>query len=293
MSRNIHRRLSTLPKTPIYIDFAETFSTTVGSSELNIYEQDSINLYSPAASDAISTAPYRLAPRYYVLIHRPNTLPGPTIKIDIHKSPASLLNNKIRVALPPSVGYGINASYRVEYWEWTPLINIDAQITKKLIRTEYWYVPSIDNYSFVAAYPFDTRLNHWYHRTVFIEPIHEPLLVDKTITVNRIAQSNQVIDTIITAEDTDIFCFAPNDIISFTDNVIQETLPFNEQTQTWTFSKTLSSSTIVRDVNKVNGDIITGQVETTIRYIRPLHSSQIVCNEREDILTDANYFYVI
>lgn len=293
MRRNTYRRPSTLPKTPIYINFAETFPTTVGSSELNIYEQDPIDLYNPAASDADAAAPYRLAPRYYVLIHRPVTLPGPTIKIDIHKSPASLLHNKLRVALPPSVGYGINASYRVEYWEWTPLLNIDAQITKKLIRTEYWYVPGIDDCSFVAAYPFDPRLNHWYHRTVFIEPIHEPRLVQKTITVNRQAQPTQVIDTINTADDVDIFCFAPDDIISFTDNVIQETLPFNEQTQTWTFSKTLSSSTIVRDVNKAMGDLVTGPVETTIRYLEPLHSSQIVCNETEHILTDANYFYVI
>jgi len=287
------RRPTTLPKTPIYIDFAETFPTTVNSSELNIYEQDSIDLYNAAASQTLSTAPYILAPRYYVLIHRPVTLPGPTIKIDIHKSPASLLHNKLRVALPPSVGYGINASYKVEFWEWRPLINHDARITNKLISTEYWYVPGIDECSFVAAYPFDPRLNSWYHRTVFIEPIHEPRIVQKTITVNRQNLTTEYRDTITTADDSDIFCFIPDDVISFTDNVVQETLPFNAETETWTFSKTLSSSTIVRDVNKADGDAVTGPVETTIRYIRPFHSNQIICDEIQHVLADANYFYVI
>lgn len=288
-----NRYSNTLPKTPIYIDFAKTFSTTVNSTELNIYEEDPIDIYSAATTDIISNAPYSLAPRYFIIIHRPVTQPGPTIKINIHKTPASLLHNKLRVALPPSIGYGINASYKVEYWEWKPLINIDAQITNKLIHTEYWYVPSIDECSYIATYPFDPHLNSWYYKTGSIDSIHKPRITQKNILVNRIFDNTTVSDTITTTEDSDIFCFPLHDVISFKDNIIQEVIPFNEQTQTWTFSKTLSSSTIVRDVNKADGDAVTGSVETTIRYIKPFHSNQIICDEIQHVLTDANYFYVI
>lgn len=282
-----------LPKTPIFIDFIETYPQILGTTELNIFEQDPIDIYNPANNDTVANASHILAPRYYIIIHRPVNSPGPDIKIDIHKSPNSLLQNKLRVALPPSIGYGINASYKVEYWEWRPLININAQITNKLLWSEYWYVPSIDNCSFIATYPFDARLNSWYHKTLFTEPFHQPRLTQRSISVNRTVNTTNVIDIITTSNDSDIFCFIPDDILSFSDTVSQEVIPFNSQTSSWTFSKILTSSSIVRSLNTAGGSLINGSINIDIRYINPFHSSQIICEENQYLLTNDNYHYII
>lgn len=275
-------------KTPIYIDFEEVYPNYLATNELNIYEQDPIDIYvDPTILDPLDTThtqPYLLAPRYYLTIERPRNQPGPAIHIPLHKSPTSLLNNKIRVALKPSVGWGVNACYKVDYWEWIPNVNLPAIPTKRKLMTEYWYVPTLDK-EYVPRFSFDIRLNEWYPRAA-VEYLYTPRRTSKVVEVERTVIGNTVSDLITDVSSSNLFCFPEDTYISFTQNVTQESLEFNDETRTWTFSKALVSSTLVRDNSTVDGGVLNGTVQTTIEYIEPLHPEQITFYDYNDILND-------
>lgn len=95
-------------------------------------------------------------PIYYLLIYPPlnqdsraGLTPISPIKLNIPKEPN--YKNKIRLELFPSIGYGINSCYRVEYWQYQkPLVpetlktKSNTDLIKKYITHEYWHVPLLD-----------------------------------------------------------------------------------------------------------------------------------------------------
>jgi hypothetical protein len=275
-------------KTPIYIDYKKRFPNHLITNELNIHEQDPVDIYvNPLILNPLDTThsqPYLLAPRYYLHIQYPQNQPGPSIKIPLHKSPNSLLDNKIRIILKPSVGWGINASYKVDIWEWIPNINLPAIPSKKKILTEYWYVPTLDR-EYTPHHPFDIKLNEWYPKTA-MEFLYKSRRTSIVLEVERTVVGNTVEDLITDINGSNVFCFPEDSYISFSENVIQENLEFNNETKTWTFSKALLSSKLVRDSSKVDGALINGIVQTTIEYIEPLHPEQLIFIDHNDILND-------
>jgi len=264
-------------KTPIYIDYEVSYPNYLASNELNIYEEDPIDIYVDPTIlnplDTTNTLPYLLAPRYYVTINRPRNQPGPAIHVPLHKSPTSLLKNKLRIALEPSIGWGINGSYKVDYWEWIPNINLPAVPTKRKLRTEYWYVPTLDR-EYVPRYPFDIRLNEWYPR-VAVEFLNEPRRTSLVAEVERTVIADTVSDLITDVTLSKLFCFPINSFTSFNQTIITEALEFNDETRSWTFSRALTGSTLVRNSTEVDGGVLNGTVQTTIEYIEPLHPSQV------------------
>lgn len=275
-------------KTPLYIDYESIYPNYLSSNYLNLYQDDPINIYvNPTildSSDITNTLPYLLAPRYYLIIHHPPNNPGPHIHIPLHKSPNSLLNNKLRILLSPSVGWGINASYKVDYWEWVPNINLPALPSKRKLYTEYWYIPTLDSH-YTPHFPFDLRLNQWYPHTC-PDFYTNSLRTSISLTVQRTIIDDIVSDLITDVNGSNVFCFPLNSFISFSENIITENLLFNEETLAWTFSKALIGSTLVRDVSQVDGDLLDATVQTTIDYIKPLSLQQVQLKDCDDILNN-------
>ncbi len=95
-------------------------------------------------------------PKYYILIYPPlnqDSKVGLTLQYPIQINLPNQTNykNKIRLELFPSVGYGINSCYRVEYWQYRkPLVpdNLkkpnNTDLVKKYITHEYWHIPLLD-----------------------------------------------------------------------------------------------------------------------------------------------------
>lgn len=264
-------------KTPIFIDFESTYPQELVTTELNFYEQDEVDLYTQETDPVLAAKEYILAPRYFVIIKRPKNNPGPDIRIAIHKSPTSILRNQLRVCLPPSQGYGFNASYKVSYYEWRPLLNIEKDLTVKKVLEQWWYVPTIEEHTYVPMFPFDPRIVLPID-IVIVDRFDQPRLAQELVPVSRVDNTGvdgNVIDTITTREHSHIFAFRPDSIVSFTEDIQQETLPFNTSTLDWTYSKRLVGSSITRDGQTVDGTIATGTTDTHIEYIRPFHPSQI------------------
>jgi len=115
------------------------------------------------------TEPIFLAPRYYLKIKAPHN-----IKNDAFYIPSDytyyipwegIYKDQIRLALPPTIGWGEGSCYTVEYWEWTPVIRPllyrKRPINHRHIKTEYWLVPHpsnryLVNYQYIDRYRFNT-----------------------------------------------------------------------------------------------------------------------------------------
>ena len=288
-------------KTPIFIDYQTSFPSDLLTNELNIYDEDPIDLYNdPTILDPLDTSntlPYILAPRYYLEIHSPRNQSGPSFKVPIHKSSRSLLKDKVRIALKPSVGWGINASYKVDYWEWIPNVNLPAVPTKRKLSTEYWYVPTIDR-DYVARFPFDVRsclypYDKWANLQYIKHPgqyynygIYTPRRRSVSVEVERTVEGTTVKDLITDVNRLNVFSFPRETYVSYTEDVIQERFNFNDEVKSWTFSKALLGASLVRDSSTVDGGVLEGTVQTTIEYIEPLHPHQITFIDHDDILND-------
>lgn len=261
-------------KTPIFIDFESTYPQYNATAELGFYTADQVDLYTLESDPMLAMKPYILAPRYFVIIERPKNNPGPKIKMHIHKSPFSILRNQLRVCLDPSIGYGHLASYKVTYYEWRPLLNIEKDITVTKILQEWWYVPTIEENTYVPMFPFDPRIRLPID-IVIVDRFDQPRLVKEKVPVTRVDNTGvdgTVIDTITTREHSHLFNFRTG---TFTEDLQPEVFNFNESTLDWTYSKRLVGSSLTRDANTVDGAIIDGSVDTTIEYIKPFHPSQI------------------
>lgn len=95
-----------------------------------------------------------LATRYYLRVHPPQgglVRPAPVgivlpTRWDIPM--AGITAGVARVLLLPSIGYGVNASYRVEYVAWRPTLKGSMvgnrpriRVPERVVREEYWKVP--------------------------------------------------------------------------------------------------------------------------------------------------------
>jgi hypothetical protein len=89
---------------------------------------------------------------YYLKIYPPKYHPVSQEVQTFHLNPNTGL---MRFSLPPSIGYGINSCYRVEYYSWfktykehlnrSSTDNSINTITSSHYATEYWYVRPINN----------------------------------------------------------------------------------------------------------------------------------------------------
>jgi hypothetical protein len=129
--------------------------------------------------------PIYLSPRFYIKIYKPathNTTGSLSTEGQIiHIQRSGILSGKLQLLLRPSIGYGINSCYRIEYWQWEKILlpkgyslsgvpgknrlaKDKAQNKHKLIRQEYWYIPNSDgslNFDYnsqVSGYPYGNLL---------------------------------------------------------------------------------------------------------------------------------------
>lgn len=146
------------------------------------------NIEDPPLPEDLSdiTDPIYLAPRYYLKIFPPSTYNSNSSissKNLIHHIPRSgILSGVLQLKLRPSVGYGINSCYRVEYWEWQKFIlpkgyslsghpsknrlaKDKPQYPHHLIKEEHWYIPTADgsiNLNYDSFYMNQGTLPHAY-----------------------------------------------------------------------------------------------------------------------------------
>jgi len=94
-----------------------------------------------------------LASRYYLRIHPPDRgIVGTVLPMRWDIPMAGVTAGVARVLLVPSVGYGINATYRVEYVAWRPILNgvmvkgrARVRVPERVVKEEYWKVPQGKN----------------------------------------------------------------------------------------------------------------------------------------------------
>lgn len=115
--------------TPIYIQYQPSYLTPEAIPEE--VDEDEVRWGEPIYSIVIN------APVNPNLVGH---LPFPSRRLVI---PA---DGVIRLSLPPTVGFGVNSSYRVEYYYWRPVIYPEGftpvSAPAQRLRTEYWRVPN-------------------------------------------------------------------------------------------------------------------------------------------------------
>lgn len=134
--------------TPLLLDFSKTIYPNFIKKRVPTSQQELIDLQEAVIS----------SPNYYLKIYFPVNLSDLNkVKLDSFQINIPLdktLNNQVRLALPPSIGYGLNSCYKVEYWEWTkPYVpfqfnRADTRIMKRQVYEEYWRVPTHDKLTF-------------------------------------------------------------------------------------------------------------------------------------------------
>lgn len=109
-------------------------------------------IITPENERSLITKPIRLAPRYYIIIHPPKSV---TNDISYISKPYKYeipwkgpYKNQVRLALPPTVGWGEGSCYTIEYFEYVPIVFPDNYVRiggakDKHLKTEYWLVPHV------------------------------------------------------------------------------------------------------------------------------------------------------
>lgn len=134
-----------MQRTPIYVDLS--WASSVSPSDPLEFTTTTADTLQDFLSE-LGASILVMAPRYYLRVKPPlitnevGVLPVSTIPIQRR------VNNThyVSTSLVPTVGYGINCTYTVEYWSWTPIVK-GALYTKtvkpsrQLLRVEHWLVP--------------------------------------------------------------------------------------------------------------------------------------------------------
>lgn len=277
-------------KTPIFIDLNIELNG-LNSNEFDINKEDffdirynPLNAAPPFVPPINTETPRLLAPRYYLLIKSPLDQNLPTLKINIHKSVSSLLKNQARVLLNPSINYGLNSCYTVEYWQWVPNLNLSTEISKRKIKSEKWLVPLLD-INYIPQYPYYLYNTEYSNNNIFNDIIYKdniyniPRLISDKINVERIISGNTIEDSMLNKKYSNIFCFPKDTYINFNEEIQTEYLDFNNETRAWDFSKYLVKSTLIRKNENIDGDLIDGPTTTTINYIQPFVPSQLIIED--------------
>lgn len=121
-----------------------------------------------------------MAPRFYLTITAPNTynslgsIPG-------ERYPIYNIDGRyyIRLLLTPSVGWGVNSCYKVDYRYWVPLAKgvnytTTTKPTKGVLKSENWHVPSHNGY---RSLNYKEYLSHDKAR-----PLTNTLTIERTTT---------------------------------------------------------------------------------------------------------------
>ena len=261
--------------TPIFVDLETLYFNSLQSSSLNFQQQDKIDLYTPELDPLLATKSYILAPRYYIIINppanNPNALLSP-LKINIHKSPNSQLQNKFRVLLFPSVDTGINACYKVNYYEWKPLLNLPGRnINVNKVLEQYWYVPNLDLNE-------GDCFNNYFRNFFYLDYYYcLDRLTTKKVSVNRVnTNNNTYIDTISDKDYADIFAFNSKSDIKVKENTSAETFSFNSETLGWDFGEIVTSTRFIRPGTSV----AIGNIEVDISYIKPFNLDEVIIQNK-------------
>jgi hypothetical protein len=144
-------------KTPIYTDITDLIVPNEASDPKEFSTTIQTNL--PLFLNELGAKILTMAPRFYLRIKAPQTYNSLGMLHDndrvypIDKVATSSGNRYlIRLSLTPSIGWGINSCYIVEYWIWYPIVKGSSYVNKtiprkKLIKTENWLVPSCNGYA--------------------------------------------------------------------------------------------------------------------------------------------------
>lgn len=238
--------------------------------------EDPIDLFTEELDTAKAAASYILAPRFYLKIYTPDNVNQPSLIYYLHRDSTSLLLNTIRIALPPAEGFGKVVSYRVEYWKYYQLLNFpDTTITsRELFHEEFWFLPTVDENTFIAKNSFSNA--------ILGSSLSEHLATSKTVTATRELRSNNIVrDTLESIEDIDILILQDG-TSALSNNGIREFTFSPEAAAISSINPVTNSIYIDRAQDQVDGDLIDGQVQTTVNYIRPLEREEIVFKDSKD-----------
>lgn len=190
--------MSILHYTPIYVNFTDLVESDLPflQPDPNVTPRPALpDLADPDYTNLLKT--YNdftredtiLSPRFYLKIYPPGNLTyGSSLDpITINIPREGLLAGQLRLKLRPSFGYGVNSSYRVEYWKWYPFIPgytkgkenpKQSKVVQKFIRQEYWLVPAIDSrtWGYYWLYP---------NRSLYAFPVRRRALASSSITFTR------------------------------------------------------------------------------------------------------------
>lgn len=130
--------------TPLLLDFSNKLFPVEKEKIVPTSEEELVELREAVMS----------SPKYFLKIFYPenfNQYSGLKFsQLQINIPLDSVLNNQVRLTLSPSIGDGINACYRVEYWQWQKpfypkqTTRVSSKITKTKVFEEYWKIPTLD-----------------------------------------------------------------------------------------------------------------------------------------------------
>jgi hypothetical protein len=168
--------------------------------------------------------PIFLAPRYYLVIKPPSDIrndSGYIPKPFTYYIPwEGIYKNQVRVALPPTIGWGEGSCYTVEYWEWQPhilpRIYKKSPLKHKLLKTEHWLVPHPMN---------KYMMNYNYLESKFKA---QSISLISTGSPISIASYNDVLVT--TTINTDITNYTITPVISTNTSLIQRAVNYKNTT---------------------------------------------------------------
>ena len=130
--------------TPLLLDFSDKSYPNLFKKQTPTSQQELLELQESIISST----------NYFIKIYFPenftqfNGLKKDQLQFNIPLDPK--LNNQMRLGLVPSIGYGVNSCYKVEYWEWSrpfypgQFKRTDTRIIKKQVYEEYWRIPNFN-----------------------------------------------------------------------------------------------------------------------------------------------------
>lgn len=236
-----------------------------------------------------------LSPRYYILIYSPvcqnssSSTNKPLLKIDLHRK--GLLKNTVRLSLKPSIGYGINSCYRLEFWKWYP-VNVISEakkpkrLTQEFIKQEYLYIPDINNYSTRYRYYSSTYDSIYYSSLAYRLPFKS---IKEITVIRKFKSSGVILDEFLPNQTPlDIFAFNKSDIKPYENIDVDKDKPYDKFVSSLGIEyrgeypkpefTPSSNNSLYYGQEIVNGEIVgsIAPITYSVEYIRPLKGIDVV-----------------
>lgn len=189
------------------------------------------------------------------------------------------LQSKVRVQLPPSIGYGINSCYTVEYYEWqrpyeAGKVPYLSKIQKQLVHTEYWRVPTSDKFYLLSYNDY-----YLYKSNSKVETI-------------KLTRTNTNFDLLIDNLDViDIKSITQNGIEFTNWKLIDNSLYWRPYFEPLVNPDPTPSTEPTVAIEWLNGDKPVVGSEYEVSYIKPLTLEDIVYVDYENKTILSNYGY--